>query len=300
MTIKKGVIVISLVLSNVFYSFTQTRLSSYPYISGDTFRDFVIENKGFLIDETREDDTSLVKPGDFIFVKSDKIGTFFSTYRPKIKNPYILITHNSDLDATLGYEKHLNDEKLIAWFAQNTHIANHSKVIAIPIGIANRYWEHGNIEEFNKVSKSDSSSRTNLVYINFSVGTHPKRQTVFDILQKKNFISLSPVKNLHNYLKDLRNSKFVACPRGNGLDTHRTWETLLMGSIPIVESSSLNSLYTELPVLVINNWDDLTKNFLENKYMEFSLNKLNTGKMYASYWLDLIKRVRNDYLRTNS
>ena len=34
------------------------------------------------------------------------------------------------------------------------------------------------------------------------------------------------------YLMALGRHRFVISPRGNGLDAHRTWETLLVGSIP--------------------------------------------------------------------
>ena len=37
--------------------------------------------------------------------------------------------------------------------------------------------------------------------------------------------------------------KFGVSPRGNGLDTHRTWEMLFFGMVPIVLSSSLNRLF---------------------------------------------------------
>ena len=50
--------------------------------------------------------------------------------------------------------------------------------------------------------------------------------------------------------------KFVACPRGNGIDTHRFWETLYRGSVPIVIASKWsNSLkYLDLPLIEVSNW----------------------------------------------
>ena len=43
---------------------------------------------------------------------------------------------------------------------------------------------------------------------------------------------------------------FVASPRGLGLDTHRTWEALFLGSIVIVRSSSIDELFEDLPVVI--------------------------------------------------
>ncbi|CAK9049128.1 unnamed protein product [Durusdinium trenchii] len=39
---------------------------------------------------------------------------------------------------------------------------------------------------------------------------------------------------------------FVAAPWGHGLDTHRVWEALMMGSVPVVLSSPLDVLYEQL------------------------------------------------------
>ena len=41
-------------------------------------------------------------------------------------------------------------------------------------------------------------------------------------------------KDIEEYERDLLTSNFVLCPEGNGIDTHRVWEALYSGSIPIV------------------------------------------------------------------
>jgi hypothetical protein len=42
---------------------------------------------------------------------------------------------------------------------------------------------------------------------------------------------------------------FVLSPFGNGYDCHRTWEALLLGCIPIMKKSRIDSLFKYLPVL---------------------------------------------------
>ena len=51
---------------------------------------------------------------------------------------------------------------------------------------------------------------------------------------------------------------FVLSPHGHGLDCHRTWQVLLLGSFPIVASSSLDSVYDGLPVVIVSRWEDLS------------------------------------------
>ena len=57
---------------------------------------------------------------------------------------------------------------------------------------------------------------------------------------------------------------FVLSPHGNGLDCHRTWEALCLGCIPIVKTSAIDYLYEDLPVLIVKEWFDITKEILIN------------------------------------
>ena len=51
--------------------------------------------------------------------------------------------------------------------------------------------------------------------------------------------------------------KFVISTFGNGLDCHRTWEVLFLGGIVITKNSSLNPLYKNLPVVLVDDWDEV-------------------------------------------
>ena len=113
----------------------EKRLSSDPFISGDSFRKLA----QFWVDELQIPfDPKKVKNGDIIFVKADLCDYFFSVLHPEISSQYILISHNSDVSVPGKHGKVLDDEKLIAWFGQNITL-EHPKLIPIPIGLANRY-----------------------------------------------------------------------------------------------------------------------------------------------------------------
>ena len=87
--------------------------------------------------------------------------------------------------------------------------------------------------------------------------------------------------------------KFILSPPGAGEDTHRTWEALSVGCIPIVKSSLLNILYEDLPVVIVDDWDVITKEFLETEYKKFQEKKLQKRykleKFKMSYWLNKFK-----------
>ena len=264
------------------------RLSSFPYISGDTFRahaDFIIDQAQIPFDPTT------VTPGSIIFVKRDFIDNFITDCHPRIKNNYILITHNSDDDVSEKYKSYLDDKKLIVWFAQNVNYP-HSKLIPIPIGLANRYWTHGDIDAITTAQTQAIDTivtKDKLLYLNFNVNNCSEvRKKVFEQLQQKSFCHTSNPKPFQDYLIDLAQSYFVASPRGNGIDCHRTWEALTMGSIPIVESSSLDPLFEDLPVLIIKDWSCITEEYLQEQLKIINSKEYNFEKIFAQYWFDVI------------
>ena len=82
---------------------------------------------------------------------------------------------------------------------------------------------------------------------------------------------------------------FVLSPHGNGLDCHRTWEALCLGCIPIVKTSPLDSMYNELPVLIVNDWNDITIELLQKTVDEYKGREFRYEKLTLKYWMDMIK-----------
>ncbi len=270
--------------------FSLERGSAAPFISGDTFRAYA----DHVLDETTSGfNPGDVKLGDIVFVKTDweYLEDFFSNYHPQITVPYILLTHNSDHGAPGPFKSYLDDPKILAWFAQNVEDDSHPKLHPIPIGIANKCHEHGNMDVFSTyLHLSRNDDRPFLGYLNFHDATYPKERTYVRCLFSKHPWCVGPKnKALSRYLKDLSRSKFVFSPRGNGLDCHRTWEALLLGAIPIVRASTLDSLYKDLPVLIVEEWRTVTESYLNEQYEAMKLKKYDFEKLFISYWLNQIR-----------
>jgi hypothetical protein len=262
------------------------RPSSAPFVSGDTFRAF----SDWVYDEL---DTSLdpkkVQRGNIIFVKTDYLGEFFQKIHPQIDAGYILISHNSDDPAPGRYASFLADDKLLAWFAQNYDGCSHAKMHPIPIGLANAHWPHGDVEQVLKIQNKHLPKK-HLAYLNMNVQTFSEeRKQVFDFFSKSAYCHKQTDRKYKKFLKDVASSQFVISPRGNGLDTHRLWEALYLGSIPIVKSSSLDSLYQGLPVLIISDWKEVTEEFLKKKQRELSGQTFFEEKLSIAYWMSLIR-----------
>jgi hypothetical protein len=85
---------------------------------------------------------------------------------------------------------------------------------------------------------------------------------------------------------------FVLSPHGNGLDCHRTWEALILGCIPIVKRSLLDSLYEDLPVLIVYNWFNVNESLLNSTIKKFKSKVFNYNKLKLEYWINIIKNSK--------
>jgi len=78
--------------------------------------------------------------------------------------------------------------------------------------------------------------------------------------------------------------QFVLSPHGAGLDCHRTWEALLLGCIPIVKRAKINDLFSDLPVITVEDWSQINSSFLTHASKELELKNINREKLLMRYW----------------
>lgn len=178
----------------------------------------------------------------------------FSRKLKYFANPFILITHNSDanlVDSDPIVQQILRCDKLVLWWGQNLCFV-HPKMQFLPIGLANTMWDHGKPENF--IVKR---IKTETVYFNFNIYTNrEKRETCRNAL-KFDFLPMIPASE---NARRLAKYKWCICPDGNGADTHRLWEALYLGCIPIMLRSKFTDTmlhYMRLPILVVESWDSV-------------------------------------------
>lgn len=271
----------------------ELRKPSDPFVSGDGFRSCA----RFILDEETTFLPEKVNAGGVVFVQIGMIELFFGEFHPLIANPYILITHNGDESAPGLFRSFLDDPKLIAWFTLNMDGPPHPKLHPIPIGIANRWHGSGNISFIQKAI-DQHFPREHLLYFNFTIqNCYEERWPLYQLFNRAPYCYRPIKKRFDRYLEDLAASKFVFSPRGVGLDTYRLWESLYLGSYPIVRSSALDPLYEGLPVVVVDQWTDVTESFLTQKYEEMSKNTYQLEKLQMEYWRKEIASVKSEFLR---
>lgn len=267
------------------------RLSSEPYISGDTFR----KHSKHVRDEISQIDYSAVEKNDIVFIKTDYLDEFLDNEINKIKNYFILITHNSDYPITKKHTELLGN-KNIKWFAQNLSFdaSKDLRFEPLPIGLENRsFLKHGKIKNFD-IFIPDKNKKNNKIYCSFNTLTNKKRIDVLNCVKENKLTDIENFSNHRNYIKKLSNYKFSICPIGNGLDTHRFWESISVHTLPIVENSEFIQNFNKLgvPMLILENWNDIENineatliNIYEDNYKKFNTENF----LSIEFWINKIK-----------
>jgi hypothetical protein len=141
---------------------------------------------------------------------------------------------------------------------------------------------------------------TGLAYANFSIHTYPSiRKPLMEHLKTQSWVTIGNAEcsmtGRRKFLQQLREHKFTFCPRGNGIDTHRLWETLYMGGIPIVENAIALEEFNDLPICWVERMIDVTPEFLESEYERItSVTSWNWDKLRFSYWKKRIEQLEEE------
>ena len=229
-------------------------------------------------------DTRQVKDNDIIYTHTFFVKSLFDRLK-KLNKQVIVITHNADTPADV-----IPPDNVKMWWSTNVNI-QHERVRSIPIGLENDIWFPEKKIKMAQIVKKPKKFK-NMLYMNHNVKTNPaKRQRPYDILQYEPWVTVeygSNGKGFDEYLDNIYNHPFVVCPEGNGIDTHRVWECLYLKTIPIQVRNINNQFYTDLPILFINDWEELTGEFLVDRFMEMDGKEWNMDKLNFEWWQDEI------------
>lgn len=275
-----------------FASDPAKRGADAPYISGNTYRSIA----NWCLDETNTPiDTHRVKKGDIIFVKGCLLDCFFAYVHPHLKEPYILLS--CDADETNGVERQMpfiNSNTLVVLGCVNCQEPRHPKIIPLPLGVPN-----GSAVGFPKKEEytdliNKRINKSIFCSSNFSVSSHSWREHVYQVVQKKPFITVLSNSSPSTYLYNMAASQFCISPRGAGIDCFRTWEALILGCVPVLEKSPLDSLFYRLPVLLIDDYENITVEQLMafQKYVIDCRHEFDLEKIYAQFWIDFFLKLQ--------
>jgi hypothetical protein len=263
--------------------------SSEPLISGDSFKfraqfifDGFFELKDVDLHEFHNSETLIFAQAGPMsnavinFVHACKIGMSFQKANLIIHNGDIL-PNQSDM---LVLAENFKSVSSVNWLGDR-------KIIhPLPIGLENRDKRRNGVpSDFIKEIKRglpESVKRDIELLVCFSSNTNPDEREIALELGKNitgAYIIKQPI-TPKSYRKLLLRSKFVLSPPGNGPDCHRTWESMYLGAIPIVKRSFWPFSHLQLPVLVLDDWNDL------ELFRSFNLGNVDLNWKKLDFWLN--------------
>ena len=310
------------------FEFHQMRVpSKYVWCMGFE-RDSDIHPNGYKKSLSKYIDPSKVKKGDIIWVESKKLPEFYRNFFPKINVPFVLVlTHGdeafpSSFESQMDIESFLSSSKLAHIFSQNCDYKGSStKVSPLPIGLDLHSMEKNKDGYFGEKRKSSkrqefrldrmifnakpTHSRIPKAYVDFQLNDrmknsslmksifHENKTEIFDQIALSGVIDAALKKQPRKALWGKKlNYAFSICPPGNGYDTHRLWEDLLLGCIVIVKTSPLDPLYEGLPVVIIKDWSEVNATNFSiwiQQYGDAFTNPKYREKLYHTHWMNKIK-----------
>lgn len=117
------------------------------------------------------------------------------------------------------------------------------------------------------------------------------RQKLSTYIENETPFEVKPLVDWSDNIREIKDYKYCLAPPGRGPDTFRAWESLLVGTVPIVFRTTINDLYEDLPVLVLDNFEQLNEQYLNQQYdIIVSRVNYNFEKLFLKYWMDIIKK----------
>lgn len=185
---------------------------------------------------------------------------------------------------------------VVAAFAINNELGDR-RLVSVPLGV-----RISNLGALQFVRQNHDRSRDGLLYGNFTVndqhyradvntGARHIRARLADQLKAAPWARLEvsadrrfEPADLMRYYAAMAGHKFVLSPEGNGVDCYRTWEALYLGAIPIVMASAATSAFADLPILLTDDYSELSEEYLTQRWHEMSSRSFEIERMLKSWY----------------
>jgi len=243
---------------------------------------------------------------------------FYEVVLPLIENRFVLITASGDITLPLQLDLRFRqyaaieasiietirkDDRVIAWFTENLS-AHVDKMFPIPCGVnPNEYdpdliWKHATA--LNPVGRKTQKVLCLHRTHNLEPQMHDRMRVSQLAAAKWKSLCVSPDRLLpyQEYFECLSKYQFIFCVHGGGIDpSPKAWEAILLGAIPIIQHSTLDEAYAQLPVAFVDDWDedavssDMLRKWREELlpyYDDPALRSQVMHKLSLNYWWEKI------------
>lgn len=235
-------------------------------------------------------------PERVVFVQLEYLEDYL--YRQKYKHS-LVIAGDSDLGCSRRCYEVMKSRRGTHFFVQNLSFPETPNVRLLPIGFEDPKWARSGMD-WNLSPATRHSPKSNAVLVGPFRNTDPSRQELMRIQTSSSvFVQAKPMAAFHyaNYATQFR---YVACPRGNGMDTHRLWETIKRGSIPVVvDSYWARTVAKYIPVAMIPRWSEIELQQLAlNSESPVSLREPEF--LRTDWWISTFRKVLSSSTSTDS
>jgi hypothetical protein len=192
--------------------------------------------------------------------------------------PCVLITSFSDQTVTDEDAEKLPDN-VVQWFTTNCQ-TDDRRVRSIPIGFV---YNHIREKAMMTVIKEGELEKKNVLYVCFNNRHLGGRQELWDRFQGVSWATCKENVEPEEYYRDIAEHHYILSPPGAGPDCHRHWESVALGSLPIVKvDETIIPLGCYIP---ISDWDYVTLNNLMTIYDEESQGLSEVPEWFGmEYW----------------
>jgi hypothetical protein len=238
------------------------RRNSFPYLSSDTYF--------FLCDKALDQSTNIIchsKKNSFssLYINGNLFHEQGNVIMERLREENsiyeVIVVGDTDLSPSQANLLELkNYAKQV--FCVNLVENFDNSIRAMPLGLeSQRYRSAGQIRDFSRVINFAAENREIGLLVAWNDATNIQirsraRKELANLPFTTQVTKRITARSIHLMM---RHSLFVACPRGNGIDTHRFWESVYLGAIPIILRTDKIPSYDIAPHVVIDSWLELNQ-----------------------------------------
>ncbi|MAQ86473.1 MAG: hypothetical protein CMH12_25280 [Maritimibacter sp.] len=245
------------------------------------------------------------RPGDAIYLQPELLDRFAARVLPRVTGAFTLVTGNSVADIRPGQirkevlEAVLYHPGFRHWHAQNLAM-DHARMSVVPLGLDYHTLSVGrkpgwgppatpSVQEAEldaiRLAGRPLAQRALTGYSNwqFVTGNSAREAMKARLDPATLHWQTAPLPRAETWRATTEHF-FTLSPRGRGMDCHRTWEALILGSVPVVEDLPIRDLFTDLPVVRLTDWSELTPDRMEAERERILRGRFDFAPLFLDTW----------------
>ena len=303
------------IYSSLIYEDKLDLVSSYPFITSYTYlaeiADFCIPT---IIDTPYAYSIKPIPTLDTIFDNAVIYCSNWSGPREYLvklleqsdKRVFIIFGHSID---TVGNEYSYFIEKLrvLHIFTQNCTNTDRCNFTPIPLGHEGKHIKkHGRASNSTTLLTKYQNQRLpihlrdDVILSAFSLNTNTEerhsclksalKNEKVSVIATGN-ISTSEKNTMETFYKRLTTHKYILCPWGAAYDTHRFWQSLYLGCIPITRYCPAYIDFVDMGAIFLDNWEELNDKELMREKTNKAIGDMSKNKYYFDFWRSKIESI---------